>query len=97
MTRERMLTSMLPPEIRQTVFLPATGSLPNSAAATGVRARAFGHELLVFHQRQDGRGDLVLADRDNIVNILFDDLYVYLLGVLTAMPSAKVSTASSVS
>ena len=36
MTRDRMFTSMLPPEIRQTVFLPASGSLPNSAAATGV-------------------------------------------------------------
>ena len=36
MTRERMFTSMLPPEIRQAVFLSASGSLPKSAAATGV-------------------------------------------------------------
>ena len=31
---------------------------------------ALGHQLLVFHQREDGRGNLVLADRDHIVHVL---------------------------
>ena len=31
---------------------------------------ALGHELLVLHQRQDGGGDLVLTDRDNVVHVL---------------------------
>ena len=35
MTRLRMFTSMLPPETRQTTFLPSMGSLWKSAAATG--------------------------------------------------------------
>ena len=34
MTRERMFTSMLPPETMQTTFLPSMGSLWNIAAAT---------------------------------------------------------------
>ena len=34
----------------------------------------FGHQLLVFHQGQDGGSNLILADRHDAVHILFDHL-----------------------
>ena len=33
-TRDRMVTSMLPPDTRQATLRPSTGILPNSTAAT---------------------------------------------------------------
>ena len=97
MTRERMLTSMLPPEIRQTVFLPATGSLPNSAAATGV---APAPSATSFWFSISAR---MAAAISSSLTVTISSTYCLMIsnvsspGVLTAMPSAKVSTASSVS
>ena len=46
------------------------------------RAGALGHQLLIFHQGQDGRGDFVLADGDHLVHILFAHLIGQLAGGL---------------
>ena len=43
---------------------------------------ALGDELLVLHQRQNGRGDLVLADRNDLVHVLADHVERRLAGRL---------------
>ena len=97
MTRDRMFTSMLPPEIRQTVFLPASGSLPNSAAATGV---APAPSATSFWFSISAR---MAAAISSSLTVTISSTYwltmsnVVSPGVLTAMPSAKVTALSSVS
>ena len=61
------------------------------------RACTFRNHFLLFNHRKDSRCDLVIGDCDNLVDILFTQLVGQIAGCLTAIPSAKVETLSSVS
>ena len=88
---------MLPPEIRQTVFLPSMGSLPYRAAATET-APAPSATSFWFSMRER-----MAAAISSSLTVMTSSTYFSTIskvsspGVLTAMPSAKVSTVSSVS
>ena len=96
MTRLKMFTSMLPPEIRQQTFLPAIGSLPNMAAAT-VTAPAPSATSFCF-----SISARIAAAISSSLTVTTSSTYLRTMssvispGCLTAMPSANVRTLSSV-
>ena len=76
MMRESKVTSMLPPQTRTPVVTLrwfASEVLPCSSAAKAAGAGAFGEGLFAFEQDEDGGGDLVFVDGDDLVDIFFYD------------------------
>ena len=96
MTRERMFTSTLPPERMQTVCLPAMGSLPNMAAAT---LTAPAPSVTSFSFSISAKIAVAISSS---LTVTTSSTYLRIMarvvspGRLTAMPSAKVATRSSV-
>ena len=95
MMRERVVTSTLPPETRQTVFRPSVFTLPNMQAATGV---APAPSATVFCSSISARMAEAISSSVTVTTSSTYSLQrakVRSPGRFTAMPSAMVATPES--
>ncbi len=73
MMRESRVTSMLPPQTRTAVLCAfERGAVLEQRGESG-GAGAFGEGLLALEQHEDGGGDLVFFDGDDLVDVGFDE------------------------
>ena len=82
MTRLRMFTSMLPPEMTQTTFFALNGQLVEEGGCHGHCTGPLGDELLVLHQGEDGGCRFILGHGHDVVHILLAELVSQLTGGL---------------
>ena len=72
MIRSRRWTSMFPPLMTRTTFFDGLCSFRQKGCQRR-GARAFSHHTFPLHQHENGRGDLLLVDGDDLIDVSLED------------------------